>query len=105
MRTLSLLFSLCCLAAPAFASDATPAQGAAKAHLCTGCHGVDGMKSAPGAAPIGGRPVGTLVSAMQDYRHLRRLNPAMQVLLLSMTDEDILVVAEYFSSAGGAAER
>lgn len=97
-----ILASLAAIPAPALAD---PGTGAAKAHLCTGCHGADGMRSAPGEAGIGGRPVAALVAAMQDYRHLRRLNPAMQLLLLSMTDQDIQEVAEYFAKAGSAGAR
>lgn len=101
-KVLATLCISALLTLPAQAADEQ--TGAAKAHLCTGCHGSDGMKAAPGAVPIGGRPVVALVSAMQDYRHLRRLNPAMQLLLLSMTDQDILDVAEYFARSGTVAD-
>lgn len=96
MRLPRALLLACLVGLP----GAALADGAAKAHLCTGCHGNDGQKAAPGQAGIGGRPVAALVAAMQDYQHLRRLNPAMQVLLLSMSDQDINEVAEYFSRAG-----
>jgi cytochrome c553 len=60
------------------------------------------MKSAPGQPAIGGRPVDSLFSMLQDYRHLRRINPAMQVLLFGMSDRDVADVAEYFSLSGKA---
>jgi cytochrome c553 len=85
------------VAAPA---DSLP--GEAKAFPCTACHGADGMKSAPGQPAIGGRPAEALVALLQDYRHLRRINPAMQILLLPMSDQDVEDVAEYFSLAGPA---
>jgi cytochrome c553 len=71
-----------------------------KAYTCTSCHGADGMKSAPGQPAIGGRSTEELVTILQAYRHLNRVNPAMQLLLLSMNETEIRDVAQYFSQAG-----
>lgn len=101
MRALLPLLTAGLLAAPAAQADALP--GEAKAFQCTACHGPDGMRHAPGQAAIGGRSVEELVAILKDYQHLRRVNPAMQVLLLSMSDQDIENVAEYFSLAGQTA--
>lgn len=86
------------LASPAAMADILP--GADKAFQCTACHGPDGMRAPPGQLAIGGRPAEVLVTILQDYRHLRRINPAMQVLLLNMSDQDIEDVADYFSLSG-----
>jgi cytochrome c553 len=94
------LFLLAALSAAAFPAQADILPGEAKALHCTSCHGTDGMKSAPGQPAIGGRPTEALVAILHDYKHLRRINPAMQVLLLSMSKQDIEDVAEYFSLSG-----
>ncbi|MFA5083252.1 MAG: hypothetical protein WC474_11945 [Hydrogenophilaceae bacterium] len=93
-----LPFVLAALMASTAMADILP--GADKAFQCTACHGPDGMKAPPGQLAIGGRPTEALVALLQDYRHLRRINPAMQVLLLNMSDQDIEDVAEYFSLSG-----
>lgn len=99
-KQLPLLIGL--LALPALTlADRLP--GEAKALYCTSCHGQQGMKSAPGQPAIGGRPAQELVAVLHDYQRLRRFNPAMQMLLLSMSEQDVVDVAEYFSQAGGAA--
>lgn len=74
--------------------------GEAKAFPCTSCHGPDGMKHAPGEAAIGGRSEAELIAILNDYRQLRRVNPAMQALLLSLNERDIADIAEYFSLSG-----
>lgn len=80
------------------AADMLP--GEAKAYGCIGCHGADGMKSAPGQPAIGGRPAEALLALLHDYRALRRINPPMQFLVLNMTEDDLENVAEYFSLIG-----
>ncbi|NTV97175.1 MAG: c-type cytochrome [Thiobacillus sp.] len=89
------------LAAPGVLADTLP--GADKAFQCTACHGPDGMKHAPGQPAIGGRSSAELTAILQDYQHLRRINPAMQILLLPMSDQDLENVAEYFSLVGKTA--
>jgi cytochrome c553 len=89
---LSLLLTL-----PILADDL---PGASKAVRCMGCHGVDGMKSAPTQPAIGGREPAAMIAMLDEYRYLRRFNPAMQALLFSMSNTDIADVADYFHIAG-----
>lgn len=103
MKT-ALPLLLAALLAHPLAARADSLPGEARAFPCTACHGPDGMKSAPGQPAIGGRPAADLVALLQDYRHLRRVNPAMQVLLLSMSEQEVEDVAEYFSLAGPGLE-
>lgn len=100
MRTPLSLLLAASLGLP-LAAKADPLPGEAKAFKCTGCHGPTGMKSAPGQPVIGGRPAEALVAILHDYQRLRRLNPAMQALLLGLDDADLEDIAEYFSLAGG----
>ncbi|TCJ11508.1 hypothetical protein EZJ19_15700 [Parasulfuritortus cantonensis] len=97
---------------PAFLAGALIWAGAARADIlpgetkafqCTACHGPTGMRHAPGQAAIGGRSAEELAAILRDYRHLRRINPAMQVLLLPMSEQDVDDVAEYFSLVGQTA--
>lgn len=101
-HTLSLLMAA--LLALPLAARADQLPGEAKAFKCTGCHGPAGMKSAPGQPAIGGRPAEDLVDLLEDYRQLRRINPAMQALLLGMERQDIEDIAEFFSLSGGAVD-
>lgn len=95
-----LPFVLTILLSTPLVAGADTLPGEAKAFQCTACHGPEGMKAAPGQPAIGGRPAEELVAILQDYQHLRRINPAMQVLLLGMSDEDVEDVADYFSLTG-----
>lgn len=97
---LALPLLLAGLTATAFAAQADTLPGEAKSFPCTACHGPEGMKAAPGQPAIGGRPAEDLIAILRDYQHLRRINPAMQVLLLGMSDEDVEDVADYFSLTG-----
>lgn len=92
---LMTLFLGCAALTAHAAGDA--AMGQAKSYACTACHGADGLKQAPGQPTLGGRPTETLMAAMHDIRAGRRLHPYMQILLLTMSEQDMADIASHFA--------
>lgn len=98
MSHLHLTLILALLALTPAHADELP--GADKARYCISCHGENGLKSAPTQPAIGGRSAADLIVLLDEYRHLRRFNPAMQMLLVGMNDTDLADIADYFAIAG-----
>jgi cytochrome c553 len=87
---------------PALADQAfDPAQvsaGQSKAHPCTTCHGLDGLRQAPGMPAIGGRDYYDILSNMAKFRDGERFHPVMSVLMQTLSEADMADVAAYFAS-------
>jgi len=67
------------------------------ASLCVSCHGQDGVAAAPIYPSLAGQHQDYLVRALQEYRHGGRKNPVMKQFAAQLKDEDIAVIANYFS--------
>src|SRR5437773_306594 len=86
--------------APAHASAAPgKAQGSVPraATLCVSCHGQDGVAIAPMYPSLAGQHEDYLVRALEEYRKGGRNNPVMKGFVATLKDEDIHVIAQYFS--------
>ncbi len=70
-----------------FASD--------KIQTCVSCHGADGQSGKAGVPPLAGRSHEELVTAMERVREAYSPQP---LLGHQLNDEDIRVIADYFSS-------
>jgi cytochrome c553 len=66
--------------------------------LCTSCHGADGIAIAPMYPSLAGQHHDYLVRAIEEYRTGGRKNPVMKGFAGNLTDEDISLIAHYFSS-------
>jgi cytochrome c553 len=92
--------------APA-AAAAAPAVGDAKAGrqkaiaICSGCHGVNGTKTAfpevYHVPKIGGQNAAYIVSALKAYRAGERYNPTMKALAAALTEKEIADIAAYYA--------
>jgi cytochrome c553 len=92
-------------AAPAAA--AAPAVGDAKAGrqkalaICSGCHGVNGTKTAfpevYHVPKLGGQNAAYIVSALKAYRAGERYNPTMKALAAALTEKEIADIAAYYA--------
>jgi cytochrome c553 len=67
------------------------------ATLCVSCHGQDGVAIAPMYPSLAGQHDDYLVRAIEEYRKGGRKNPVMRGFAANLKDEDIEVIAQYFS--------
>jgi cytochrome c553 len=65
--------------------------------LCVSCHGQDGVAIAPMYPSLAGQHEDYLVRALDEYRRGGRKNPVMTQFAATLKDEDIPVIASYFS--------
>jgi cytochrome c553 len=66
--------------------------------LCTACHGQDGVAIAAMYPSLAGQHEDYLVRAIAEYQKGGRKNPIMKGFAASLKDQDIDVIARYFSS-------
>lgn len=67
------------------------------ASLCTSCHGADGVAIAPAYPSLAGQHHDYLARAIDEYRKGGRKNPIMKSFAGNLKDEDVAVIARYFS--------
>jgi cytochrome c553 len=67
------------------------------AMLCVSCHGQDGVAIAPMYPSLAGQHQDYLVRAIDEYRKGGRKNPVMKGFTATLKDEDVAVIAQYFS--------
>ena len=72
----------------------TPPQAAT---LCVSCHGQDGVAIAPAYPSLAGQHEDYIERAIDEYRKGGRKNPIMKGFAAQLKDEDVRVIAEYFS--------
>ena len=95
----------------AFASAlALPGAGAdspapPKARTCTPCHGPLGISVQPDAPNLAGQPRAYLAAQLGAYRSGKRSHEQMNVVAKTLTDADILELADWFSTIGVEAKR
>src|SRR5256885_5454864 len=68
------------------------------AALCVSCHGQDGVAIAPMYPSLAGQHQDYLVRAIDEYRKGGRKNPVIKGFAATLKDEDIAVIAQYFSA-------
>jgi cytochrome c553 len=86
-----------------FAVIAIPAHAAddieAKAQVCAGCHGENGVPTDPKTIPIiWGQQQSYLVKQLHDYRSGDRDNPIMSPVAKGLAQEDLRKIAAYFAA-------
>jgi cytochrome c553 len=67
------------------------------AQLCVSCHGQDGVAVAPMYPSLAGQHEDYLVRALDEYKHGGRKNPIMKGFAANLSEQDIQVIAGYFS--------
>jgi cytochrome c553 len=68
------------------------------AQLCVSCHGQDGVAVAAIYPSLAGQHKDYLVRALEEYRNGGRKNPVMMGFAQNLKEEDIAVIARYFST-------
>ena len=89
-----------------FGSEAVDAGGSSapgfdKAAACAACHGQNGISVSPPWPTLAGQHEEYLVHALNQYRDGSRKDPVMSPMAAPLTDEDVKLLARYFSSLEG----
>jgi len=93
------------LVSPWAASQGAPAGDAAKGRqktqMCTGCHGIEGWRTAfpevYHVPRIGGQHEAYLVKALQEYRSGERSHPSMRAIAASLSEQDMADLAAHYA--------
>jgi cytochrome c553 len=72
--------------------------GAAKAAVCTACHGVNGNSSNPEWPNLAGQNAVYILEQLEMFKSGKRNNPIMQPIIAPLTGQDFADLAVYFSS-------
>ena len=107
LQTFILTTGLCVSATVVLAqAPATPAKGDAAAGkgravaVCSGCHGVPGVRTAYpmvyNVPRLGGQNADYIVSALRAYRAGDRYNETMKGLASALTEKEIVDIAAYY---------
>ncbi len=107
------LFVAAALAAPvAMAQDAKPgnaAEGAKKATMCIGCHGIVGYQATHPEVykvpMISGQNAKYVAAALTAYRKGDRRHPSMRGIAGSLSDQDIADLSAYYEGHAKSAAR
>ena len=89
-----------------FGSDVVEAGGETvpvfqKAATCAACHGQNGISVSPPWPTLAGQHEEYLEHALNQYRDGSRKDPVMSPMAAPLTDEDVKILAKYFSSLKG----
>ena len=74
------------------------AAGKAKAALCAGCHGAQGISMSPDIPNLAGQKELYLAKSIRDYKSGARKNPMMASVVGMIADSDVDNLAAYFAS-------
>lgn len=104
-RSPAWLFALALAALPsalAWPSDAPAVgnaqAGAAKAALCTACHGPKGISSNPLWPNLAGQQQTYLANQIKAFRDGQRTDVSMQPFVANLTDQDVADLAAHYAS-------
>lgn len=89
--------SLIALATPVAMARGDAEAGAAKAAVCTACHGANGNSVVADWPSLAGQNVAYTTEQLQLFRAGHRNNMVMWPMAIALTDEDIADLAAYFA--------
>jgi cytochrome c553 len=96
MRMLSLLLAASLLIPAAAFADA--AAGKEKAQVCAACHGEDGNSTNPQWPSLASQTPRYIYLQLRDFKENRRSDPLMSPIAATLSREDMLDLADYFSA-------
>lgn len=103
-KTLALcIFTLGSTATIAASADLTgdAAAGKTKSAICAACHGADGNSVNPLWAKLAGQHSSYIVQQLQGFKSGARQDASMAPMVASLTEQDMLDLAAYFSGQSG----
>lgn len=92
------LSSVMLLSAGVSLAGGDAAAGKAKAAVCAGCHGANGVSANPLWPNLAGQKDAYLVKQLKAFREGTRSDPMMSPMAKPLSDADIDNLAAYFSS-------
>ena len=102
MKKLIALSMLALAANMAAAQTSLSASSKAKLEQCIGCHGIPGYKAAfpetYRVPMLGGQSAKYIENALQAYKKGERKHPSMSGLARSLSDKDIVELAQYYAA-------
>ena len=84
--------------APLFAIAQDNAAAPSLAATCANCHGPEGRSATKEVASLAGLPRDYIVSTMKAFQEGRRPATVMQQIAKGYSDEQLALIAEYFSA-------
>ena len=97
--TRHLLVIVAALCLPAIAGAAPDDPGRLKARqVCSVCHGLAGISSAPNTPNLAGQPESYLAAQLRAFRSATRRHEVMNVIAYPLSDGDIAALARWFAS-------
>src|SRR5262250_2841602 len=94
-KSLLLLIAAALLPTSALADAGAGKQ---KAATCVACHGADGNSTNPLWPKLAGQTARYIYLQLRDFKEGRRKDPLMSPMAASLSREDMLDLADYFSS-------
>jgi cytochrome c553 len=101
----TVLMGLVSLVAVNSVHAADIAAGKEKTALCMGCHGPDGNSVNVIWPRLAGQNANYLLKQLQDFKTAKRIDPTMQGMVMTLTDEDMVNVAAYYAAQKPAAAK
>jgi len=92
---------LASVSADTVAAGGSSATSLAEATTCTACHGQNGISLSPTWPTLAGQHEDYLVHALNQYRDGTRKDPIMAPLVAALTDDDVALLAKYYSRLDG----
>jgi len=80
------------------AAEGSAEAGHEKAVMCIACHGRDGLSRRPDVPHIAGQSGIYMSAQLRRFRSGERLHPEMNVIAMSLSDEDIDNLVAWYSS-------
>jgi cytochrome c553 len=88
-------------AAAAQSAPGNAAAGSQKTQMCSGCHGIEGWRTAYPEVykvpKLGGQHPAYIVKALQEYKSGERNHPSMRAIAASLSDQDMADLAAYYA--------
>ena len=104
-RTLSLIALAALVCSGSALASGNMVAGKDKAKPCFACHGEDGNATTDAQYPrLAGQYHDYLEQALREYKNGKRKNPIMGGFATTLSEQDILDVAAYFSALPGKVE-
>lgn len=79
-------------------AEGNPTAGKEKSEVCAGCHGDAGNSETPIFPKLAGQHVSFLRKELHDFRDNKRVDPSMNSIAETLSDQDIEDVAAYFAA-------
>jgi cytochrome c553 len=104
VAALALAAAVPLAAAAQSAPAGNAATGSQKTQMCSGCHGIEGWRTAfpevYKVPKLGGQHQAYIVKALQEYKNGERNHPSMRAIAASLSDQDMADLAAYYAQPG-----